>query len=81
VTSRIEGFKPWLAARPGQDRDRLTPATIAHRLGTLRVFFLRIDEWGWDDAPGRLPMSANDRRARSAPETLPGRSTQATWSR
>ena len=28
----------------------MTPATIAHRLGTLRMFFVRIDEWGWDDA-------------------------------
>jgi hypothetical protein len=52
VTRRhIEGFKPWLAARPGQNKPRLTPATIAHRLGTLRMFFLRIAEWGWDEAP------------------------------
>ena len=56
----IEGFKPWLSARPGQNRDRLTPATIAHRLGTLRVFFLRIDEWGWQDAPARVPMFPGD---------------------
>jgi integrase len=53
---RIEGFKPWLAARPGQNKPRLTPATIAHRLGTLRMFFLRIAEWGWDEAPPRVPM-------------------------
>ena len=58
--AHIEGFKPWLAARPGQNRARLTPATIAHRLGTLRVFFLRIDEWGWDDAPPRVPMFLGD---------------------
>ncbi|MGB4916299.1 MAG: tyrosine-type recombinase/integrase [Propionicimonas sp.] len=57
---QIEGYKPWLAARPGQNRDRVTPATIAHRLGTLRMFFLRIDEWGWDDAPGRVPMFHGD---------------------
>jgi integrase len=57
VTRRhIEGFKPWLAARPGQNKPRLTPATIAHRLGTLRMFFLRIAEWGWDEAPPRVPM-------------------------
>lgn len=58
--AHIEGFKPWLAARPGQNRAQLTPATIAHRLGTLRVFFLRIDEWGWDDAPARVPMFPGD---------------------
>jgi site-specific recombinase XerD len=38
----------------------LTPNTIAHRLGTLRMFFIRIEEWGWDDAPGRVPIVAGD---------------------
>jgi site-specific recombinase XerD len=61
ITRRhIEDFKPWLAARPGQNRPRLTTATIAHRLGTLRMFFLRITEWGWDEAPGRVPMFPGD---------------------
>jgi site-specific recombinase XerD len=61
ITRRhIEDFKPWLAGRPGQNRPRLTPATIAHRLGTLRMFFLRIDEWGWDEAPRRVPMFPGD---------------------
>jgi site-specific recombinase XerD len=56
----VEAFKPWLAARPGQNRPRLTPATIAHRLGTLRMFFARIEEWGWDEAPPRVPMFPGD---------------------
>jgi len=56
----IEGYKPWLAARPGQKVPRLTASTIAHRLGTLRMFFIRIDEWGWEDAPGRVPIVAGD---------------------
>jgi site-specific recombinase XerD len=61
ITRRhIEGFKPWLSGRPGQNRPRLTPATIAHRLGTLRMFFLRIEEWGWDEAPPRVPMFPGD---------------------
>jgi site-specific recombinase XerD len=61
VTRRhIEDFKPWLAARPGQNRPRLTTATIAHRLGTLRMFFVRIEEWGWDEAPPRVPMFPGD---------------------
>ena len=61
VTRRhIEGYKPWLAARPGQNKPRLTPATIAHRLGTLRMFFIRIDEWGWDEAPSRVPVFTGD---------------------
>jgi site-specific recombinase XerD len=61
VTRRhIEAYKPWLAARPGQNKPRLTPATIANRLGTLRMFFLRIDEWRWDEAPPRVPMFPGD---------------------
>ena len=63
----IEGFKPWLAARPGQNKARVTPATIAHRLGTLRVFFTRIDEWGWDDAPPRVPMFLGESLASNTP--------------
>jgi site-specific recombinase XerD len=61
VTRRhIEDYKPWLAARPGQNKPRLTPATIIHRLGTLRMFFTRIDEWGWDEAPPKVPMFTGD---------------------
>ena len=61
VTRRnVEDFKPWLAARPGQNKPRVTTATIAHRLGTLRMFFVRIDEWGWDEAPPRIPMFPGD---------------------
>src|SRR5262249_7081798 len=57
VTRRhIEDYKPWLAARPGQNKPALTTATIAHRLGTLRMFFVRLDEWSWDEAPPRVPM-------------------------
>jgi site-specific recombinase XerD len=61
VTRRhIEDYKPWLGARPGQNKARVTTATIAHRLGTLRMFFVRIDEWGWDEAPQRVPMFPGD---------------------
>ena len=61
VTRRhVEDYKPWLAARPGQNNPRLTSATLAHRLGTLRMFFVRIDEWGWDEAPARVPMFPGD---------------------
>jgi site-specific recombinase XerD len=61
ITRRhIEDYKPWLARRPGQNKPRLTTATIAHRLGTLRMFFVRITEWGWDEAPARVPMFPGD---------------------
>jgi len=43
VTRRhIEDYKPWLAARPGQNRARISTATLAHRLGTLRMFFVSV---------------------------------------
>ena len=61
VTRRhIEDYKPWLAQRPGQNKARLTTATIVHRLGTLRMFFVRLEEWGWDEAPARVPMFPGD---------------------
>ncbi len=61
VTRRhIEDYKPWLAKRPGQNKARVTTATLAHRLGTLRMFFVRIDEWGWEEAPPRVPMFPGD---------------------
>jgi len=61
VTRRhIEDYKPWLAKRPGQRTTRVTTATLAHRLGTLRMFFVRIDEWAWPDAPPRVPMFPGD---------------------
>jgi len=49
-----------LAKRPGQNKARLTTATLTHRLGTLRMFFVRIDEWGWEQAPARVPMFPGD---------------------
>ncbi len=61
VTRRhVEDYKPWLAKRPGQNKARVTTATLAHRLGTLRMFFVRIDEWGWEEAPPRVPMFPGD---------------------
>jgi site-specific recombinase XerD len=56
----VENYKPWLAKRPGQNKARLTTATLAHRLGTLRMFFVRLEEWGWDEAPPRVPMFPGD---------------------
>ncbi|GAA1373222.1 tyrosine-type recombinase/integrase [Luteococcus sanguinis] len=56
----IEGFKTWLASRKGKNGQLTNPATMAHRLGNLRMFFLRIDEWGWPEAPARVPMFHGD---------------------
>jgi hypothetical protein len=65
VTRRhIEDYKPWLAKRLGQNKSRVTTATLAHGLGTLRMFFVRIDEWGWEEAPPRVPIRFRDQEGR-----------------
>jgi site-specific recombinase XerD len=56
----VEDFRSWLAARPGRRTARLTPATLAHRLGTLRMFFVRISDWDWPEAPARVPIIPAD---------------------
>ena len=68
----IEDYKPWLARRPGRTSGWVTANTIAHRLGTLRMFFVRIDEWGWDEAPDRVPIVPGDlpHQDRPLPKTL-----------
>jgi hypothetical protein len=62
VRCHVEDYKPWLAARPGQNKPRVTTATLAHRLGTLRMFFVRIQEWGWDEALWSSPVTWCTRR-------------------
>ncbi len=56
----VEDYKVWLAARPGTKAATLSATTIRNCLGTLRTFFERIIEWGYDDAPARVPVYAND---------------------
>ena len=57
----IESFKLALAARPGKDPDKgASGATIRNKLGTLRIFFERIIEWDYQDAPRRVPIFSGD---------------------
>ena len=56
----IEDYKRWLKTRPGTKGRPVTARTIRHRLGLLRVFFERIIEWGYDDAPPRVPIYPGD---------------------
>ncbi len=58
--AHVESYKAWLAARPGRRGGRPTPNTIRANLGTLRMFLERIIEWGWEDAPARVPIFAGD---------------------
>ncbi|MGH3814382.1 MAG: tyrosine-type recombinase/integrase, partial [Pseudonocardiaceae bacterium] len=68
----IEDYKPWLARRPGRTSGRVTPNTLAHRLGTLRMFFVRLDDWGWPEAPPRVPIIPGDlpRQDKPLPKAL-----------
>ena len=73
VTRRhIEDYKPWLAARPGRTGGRVTTNTIAHRLGTLRMFFVRLEDWAWPQAPPRVPIVPGDlpRQDKPLPKAL-----------
>jgi hypothetical protein len=50
----LEDYKRWLLARrSGRGQARLTATTRSLRLGALRMFFLRVIEWDWPDAPVR----------------------------
>jgi integrase len=56
----VETYKRWLAERPAARGGPLHRHTIGDRLGRLRNFFERIIEWGYDDAPARVPLFAGD---------------------
>lgn len=64
--AHFEDYKRWLARRPGRN-GTLSPSTISGRLGLLRTFFERIIEWGYDDAPARIPIYAGDFPDRDEP--------------
>ena len=63
----IEEFKLWLATQPGMRGDGLSQSTQRQRLHTLRVFFERIIEWDWPDAPARNPIIGRDIPPRREP--------------
>ncbi len=65
----IEDFKVWLADQPGVKGPRLSANTQRQRLRMLRMFFERIIEWDWSDAPTRNPIIGGDIPPR--PEPLP----------
>jgi integrase len=57
----IESYKVAVAARPGQDPDKLAAvATIRNRLGMLRTFLERIIDWDYPDAPPKVPIFVGD---------------------
>lgn len=77
--SHIEAFKLWQHAQPGVNGSPIKPATFRRRIGMLRMFFVRITEWGWDDAPARVPIFFGDVPKRGEP--LPKFLDDATFAR
>ena len=67
--SHFEDYKVWLAARPGTQAATLAKNTQRQRLRMIRIFFERLIEWDWPDAPRRNPILHGDIPPR--PEPLP----------
>jgi len=65
--SHIEAFKLWQHAQPGRRGAPLRESTFRRRLGMLRMFFVRITEWDWPDAPAKVPIFFGDVPRRSEP--------------
>lgn len=64
----IESYRTWLAARPGyRGQPTISKTTVGMRLGHLRGFFARIAEWGYHDAPDRIPVYSSDRPIKDDP--------------
>jgi hypothetical protein len=76
----VEDFKRWQAARPGR-KGKLSTTTIRHRLGLLRTFFERIIEWGYADAPARVPIFPGDspRRTSRCPSSWTTEPWPSSW--
>jgi site-specific recombinase XerD len=56
----IEAYKTTLTTPREHGGRSLKNNTVRMRLGMLRLFFERIIEWGWDDAPARCPVFEAD---------------------
>ncbi len=74
--SHVEDYKVWLAARPGTKTPTLAKNTQRQRLRMIRVFFERLIDWDWPDAPRRNPILHGDIPPR--PKPLPSPSTTMT---
>jgi integrase len=70
--SHVEAFKIWQRAQPGQTGKPYKDASFRRRLSMLKMFFIRIIEWEWDDAPARVPIFFGDipKRDESLPKFL-----------
>jgi site-specific recombinase XerD len=65
--SHFEDYKVWLAALPGTQSATLANNTQRQRLRTIRIFFERLIDWDWADAPRRNPILHGDIPPRTEP--------------
>jgi site-specific recombinase XerD len=63
----VEAYKTHLAGHRRSNGNPLAPATRRRRLGMLRMFFIRLTEWDWDDAPARVPIFLGDLPSKDEP--------------
>ena len=64
----IEDFKTHISVRGGYKTNAtLSKTTIGMRLGHLHAFCHRINTWGYDDAPSRIPIMLGDKPIRDKP--------------
>jgi site-specific recombinase XerD len=70
--SHVEAFKIWQHAQPGNAGRPFKATSFRRRISTLRMFFIRIVEWDWNDAPARVPIFFGDvpKRDESLPKFL-----------
>ena len=64
--NHIEDYKVFLASSTGQGSS-LAKNTQRQRLRLIRIFFERLIEWDWDDAPRRNPIFHGDIPPRTDP--------------
>ena len=65
--THVEDYKVWLACQPGSTGPNLAKNTQRHRLRMIRIFFERLIEWDWEDAPRRNPIFHGDIPPRTDP--------------
>jgi len=68
----IEAYKLDMHRSSGRKGKALSSNTVRRRLSTLRMFFERIMEWGWQDSPSRVLIFSGDvpKRDESLPKFL-----------
>jgi site-specific recombinase XerD len=65
--THVEGYKVWLTTQPGTNGAPLAKNTQRRRLREIRIFFERLIEWDWEDAPRRNPIFYGDIPPRTDP--------------